>query len=393
MIDVYGHLGAPGPELRQAVAGAGRVVAGARALDALDVPPQRRIVLGGVSPAIAAVTAYQSAGEPDGPVVVLASGDPLCYGVVRRFRAGGLWCRVHPGISSLAAAFAAVGLPWDDAQLVSAHGHGMAPTWAACRALPKVAVLTAPGHGIREIAAGLADLERWYVVAERLGEADERVRVLDGSAARGATDVAEPNVVLVLAAPPDSPAALGVLGPYVGGPRPAANDPAPRPGLRDTATPHAAAIALVFGRTAPRLGDTIWCAGEIVEDVVAWGARTGAAVVDLNGLPADGLAETDGFEQPAIPAYLPDPDLVLLDDPSWLPALARRTAGPRLVVLLSGDDAAHGAAAAVDLAGFPPSARVDVAHLALTDADGATRSTYLTTIETLPTTEMPREAP
>ena len=47
----------------------------------------------------------------------------------------------------------------------------------------------------------------------------------------------------------------------------------------------------------------------------------------------------------------------------------------------------------MDLAGFPPSVRVDVAHLALTDADGATRSTYLTTIETLPTTEMPREAP
>ena len=404
MIEVYGYLGAPDEEVRRAVAAAGRVVAGTRALDGLGVPAPRRIVLGGVSAAIEALTAYQQAGSPDGPAVVLASGDPLLYGVVRRFRAGGLRVRVRPGVSSIAAAFAAVGLPWDDAQIVSAHGHGMAPTWAACRALRKVAVLTGPGHGVQQIAGALADLTRWYVVAERLGESDERVRILDGATAREITDVAEPNVVLVLADEPGSPDALGRVGPFAGGTgHPAARPARPAP----EADGGDLAVHLVLGRHAPVLGDTVWTGGDVAEAVAGWCAATGAAVVDLDRLPHGGPVGAVGPVVPgdedgpggrngptehggrAIPASLPDPGLVILHDPAWLPALAARRA--RHIVLVCGEDAAERVADAVDGAGFGEASahRVDVEHFTLTAADGGTLTCYVTTITT--TTERPGE--
>lgn len=212
MITVYGYIGSPSAELRAAAASAQLVVGGQRHLDALDVPADKRVVLGRIGPAVEALMAL-----PDGDeAVVIASGDPLFYGVVRRIRAAGLACRVVPALSSLQLAFAAVALPWDDALLVSAHGNDPAPALAACRTHPKVAVLTDPKVNLAEIVDATAGLGRWYVLAERLGEADEQVRVLDEGQARAVTEVRQPNVVLVLAHHPDDPAALGEQTAVVG---------------------------------------------------------------------------------------------------------------------------------------------------------------------------------
>ena len=158
--------------------------------------------------------------DPALSAVVIASGDPLFYGVVRRLRAAGLRCRVVPTVTSLQLAFAAVALPWDDALLVSAHGNDPAPALAACRVHPKVGVLTDPKVGLPQIVAATAGLGRWYVLAERLGEADERVRVLTEQDAAAIGEIAQPNVVLVLAHHPDDPAALGQQSPIAGGVRP-----------------------------------------------------------------------------------------------------------------------------------------------------------------------------
>ncbi len=55
--------------------------------------------------------------------VILASGDSLCGSVVvRRLRSIGLRRRSSRA-SSVAEAFARIGLPWDDAITVSAHGR------------------------------------------------------------------------------------------------------------------------------------------------------------------------------------------------------------------------------------------------------------------------------
>ena len=200
MITVHGLLGAPSPELRTAAASADWVVGGRRHLDALGVDESRRITLGALRPAVAKLKELPT----DAEVVVIASGDPLYFGVVRSLRAAGLRPAVVPSVSSIAAAFAAVGLPWDDAAVVSVHGRPLEPALAAGRRYRKVAVFTSADHGVRELAAGLADLERWFVLAERLGEADERVRLLSVEEARS-TEPLEPNVVLILDRRPDEP--------------------------------------------------------------------------------------------------------------------------------------------------------------------------------------------
>src|SRR5829696_4740210 len=107
----------------------------------------------------------------EGPVVVLASGDPGFFGIVRLLgaRFGRENLRVLPALSSVALAFAGAGLSWDDATTVSAHGRDPRRAVNVCRSHPKVAVLTAPGFGPAELARQLDGLGRGFVVAERLG--------------------------------------------------------------------------------------------------------------------------------------------------------------------------------------------------------------------------------
>lgn len=212
MITVHGLLGAPSSQLREAARQADVVVGGRRHLEALEVEPERRITLGALRLAVEKVRELPDSAQ----VVVIASGDPLFFGVVRSLRASGLRPTVVPAVSSIAAAFAAVGLPWDDAAVVSVHGRPLGPALELARGVGKVAVFTSADHGIRELAAGLADLQRWYVLAERLGETDEQVRVLTPSEAR-VTEPAEPNVVLILDRPPsaeDAPWAGDIAGPH-----------------------------------------------------------------------------------------------------------------------------------------------------------------------------------
>lgn len=221
MIVVHGYIGTASAELKDEAARADLVVGGQRHLDALAVPNGKRVVLGAIAPAIEALTKLPG----DKNALVVASGDPLFYGIVRRIRAAGLKVRVIPAVTSLQLAFAAVALPWDDALLVSAHGNDPAPALAACRVHPKVGLLTDHKVGLAQIVSATEGLDRTYVLAERLGEPDERVRVLNESQARELAGgeppaVRQPNVVLVLAHHPDDPAALGTQTPIAGGARP-----------------------------------------------------------------------------------------------------------------------------------------------------------------------------
>ncbi len=428
MIEVYGYLGQPPPHVRRACSEADLVVGSARALAILGVPEQRRLVMGPVEAVIERLVEREATarvhvenvrgrlarrgvserltfqrgrsarssrpweerlpadGELSDPtveprsrverhrfggvrgdhrrlaggvaqdrVVLLASGDPLFYGIVRRLRRAGLRCTVFPGVSSVAAAFGAVGVPWDDAQVVSAHGLPLKPALAACRALPKVAVLTGPDQGIRELAAGLADLERWYVLAERLGEPDQRIRILDGEAARDLEEILDPHVVLVLDTEPALPGTIGVACPFAGGLRPMSD-------LVDGGTQGLSPAAqLIVGRHLPVMGHLVWSQGRIGAEVAVACARTGAAVIDFHAPP---------------PPYVPEADLVVLDDPDRLADLRGRR--PRIIVLVCDDVDADRAAAAVDDLGIP--GPVAVEHLAVTDEDGSTTSAYLTTV-------------
>ena len=214
MITVVGMDGSPlGPQAQAAlasaalVAGARRHLAAVPALTASPVPAPagaaqahgthgvRTLVLGELAPALDALAAC------DGDAVVLASGDPGFFGIVRALRERGLPCTVLPAVSSVAMAFARVGLPWDDAAVVSAHGRDPRPALSVCRAHPKVAVLTGPGCGPAEIGAALAGWARRLVVCEHLGSGAERVTECSPADA-AARSWEDPNVVLILAGPP-----------------------------------------------------------------------------------------------------------------------------------------------------------------------------------------------
>src|SRR5262249_56903490 len=62
-----------------------------------------------------------------GGVCVLASGDPGFFGIVRVLaeRAGPDRLDVHPAPSSVSLAFARLGIPWDDAAVISAPGPAL----------------------------------------------------------------------------------------------------------------------------------------------------------------------------------------------------------------------------------------------------------------------------
>ncbi len=98
--------------------------------------------------------------------MVLASGDPGYFGVLRALRESGLEVIVRPALSSVQRLAAMVGRPWDDMAVVSAHGRELRPALNVCRARPAVAVLTGPGSGPAEIGAGLAGWRRTLAVAE-----------------------------------------------------------------------------------------------------------------------------------------------------------------------------------------------------------------------------------
>ena len=199
MIHVHGYLGELSQATRDLARTATLVVGGRRHLAALGVEPERQVVLGALTPALERLSTLA-----DGDTaLVVASGDPGFHGIVRRLRMAGHDVVVRPAVSSISAAFAAVGLPWDDAEVISAHGKPIDDAVAAARRHPKVAVLTSQGAGIGELAAAIGP-RRTYVLAERLGEADERVRILSADEAVALEDVPEPNVVLILDGTPDS---------------------------------------------------------------------------------------------------------------------------------------------------------------------------------------------
>ena len=107
-----------------------------------------------------------------------------------------------PAPSAVAVAFARLGLPWDDAAVVSAHGRPLAEALDAARTWPKVAVLTSPESPPEAVGAALGALHLSFdlvAVCSQLGTDAERVVELDlADLAAGTFD---PVSVVVLVGP------------------------------------------------------------------------------------------------------------------------------------------------------------------------------------------------
>ena len=234
------------PAASAALAGASVVAGARRHLVSVTVSPAaERIVIQHLDTALDAICAARA------PAAVLASGDPGFFGIVRALRARGVTPVVIPAVSSVALAFARLGLDWTDALVLSAHGRAAGPVLAAALAHPKAAILTGPPEAATgQLRSALLAAGRTVYAAECLGAPGERVRNL---ARHSAPEVTDPHVLISLAGPEPAPSAPE---PAPGGLAPAPSGLAPAPALPEPVSPAAAAA-----RPAAAPGPASWLAG------------------------------------------------------------------------------------------------------------------------------------
>ncbi|MFI1652269.1 precorrin-6y C5,15-methyltransferase (decarboxylating) subunit CbiE [Streptomyces avidinii] len=316
-VTVIGWDGSPLTAGARSALSAATLVAGAAHHLALpEVPPTaERIRLGSLGLAARRIAGHR------GTAVVLADGDPGFFGVVRTLRAPehGLEVEVVPAVSSVAAAFARAGMPWDDAQIVVAHPRTLRRAVNVCRAHAKVAVLTSPGAGPAELALLLEGVHRTFVVCEELGTDREQVSVLTSDKAADHS-WRDPNVVIVIGGGGPAPADAGWL---FGQSAARSTDrgwarPRPDAGEGESAQLRAAQLA----RLGPRTGDLVWDIGAGSGGVAVDAAALGAAVIAVDTDPAacdrvTAAARKRGVQvqvvagrAPHVLENLPEPDVV-----------------------------------------------------------------------------------
>ena len=216
MIDVIGtDAGAPAslPAPQQTLLRAATVIAAPQRLQAAlqdwlgDAKPE---LLSSDDPR-ALVDSLQSRAA-DQAVVVLASGDPLWFGLGRILcdRIGAERLRFHPAPTSLQLAFSRIGRPWQDADWVSLHGRDPEILASTLQKRPAaLAVLTDPNQGgaitVQQMlrSSGLeASTDLW--LCENLGHPDERVQLIAPHAALP-TDLQPLLIALLIAREPPAP--------------------------------------------------------------------------------------------------------------------------------------------------------------------------------------------
>ena len=376
------------PAASAALAGASVVAGARRHLVSVTVPPAaERIVIQHLDTALDAICAARA------PAAVLASGDPGFFGIVRALRARGVTPVVIPAVSSVALAFARLGLDWTDALVLSAHGRAAGPVLAAALAHPKAAILTGPPEAATgQLRSALLAAGRTVYAAERLGAPGERVRNL---ARHSAPEVTDPHVLISLAGPEPAPSAPE---PAPGGLAPAPSGLAPAPALPEPVSPAAAAArpvaepgpaswlaghqgapagwalpeadfehrdsmitkaevrALVLARLGPGPGRTIWDVGAGSGSVAVECARFGAWAIAVesdedqcgrirrNAAAHGVLLQVVAGRAPDVLAGLPAPDAVFAGggDDDVLAAAVKAGQPGRLVVTLVSVDRVRG---------------------------------------------------
>ena len=137
-----------------------------------------RLLIG--HPLEAWVEAVATAADAGRQVVVLASGDPLFYGIGTRLQArlGADRLEFHPQATSLQLACARLGMPWEDAVWVSIHARPFENLRRVLGRYTTIGVLTDNGQTPEAICRWLveAEVDEYDVaVLENLGAANERL--------------------------------------------------------------------------------------------------------------------------------------------------------------------------------------------------------------------------
>lgn len=108
--------------------------------------------------------------------VILASGDPLFYGI-GSYLASKVRLEVYPNVSSIQLAFAAMGEKWQDAYITSVHGRSIKGLAQRIDGKEKIALLTDEKNSPDQIADYLLSFhmtEYEAFVAENLGGENEK---------------------------------------------------------------------------------------------------------------------------------------------------------------------------------------------------------------------------
>ncbi|MGO9116602.1 MAG: precorrin-6y C5,15-methyltransferase (decarboxylating) subunit CbiE [Desulfomonilaceae bacterium] len=113
-------------------------------------------------------------------IAVLVTGDPGIFSLARLVieRFGRKQCRVIPGISSIQAAFARIGLDWADAKIISAHKEDPYPDESLLKS-DKIAVLLGRAGSLQWVADHIAEnapADRRIFIFENLTMDNESVR-------------------------------------------------------------------------------------------------------------------------------------------------------------------------------------------------------------------------
>ncbi len=169
-----------GPAVREAAGQAEVLVGAKRLLELFPESPAERIEVGAdVEGVLKEIEKRRGLKR----IVVLVTGDPglcsLARPVMKRF--GREACRVIPGVSSVQAAFASIGLDWLGAKIIDAHGEDPPPESAEPEALGqegKIAVLAGRRDSCRWISrlAGALGKSHRAFICEDLTLPEERVR-------------------------------------------------------------------------------------------------------------------------------------------------------------------------------------------------------------------------
>ncbi len=144
----------------------------------------------------------------DKHIVILASGDPLFYGVARYLcdKLGKDRFEVLPHVSSMQLAFARVKESWEEAYLTDLANHRLDEVIEKIRIATKVGLFTTEMYPTKAVAKALLDRRIDYFsayVCENLGSPDERVT--QGELAEIAAQDFSPLNVMILVRRPDVP--------------------------------------------------------------------------------------------------------------------------------------------------------------------------------------------
>jgi precorrin-6B C5,15-methyltransferase / cobalt-precorrin-6B C5,C15-methyltransferase len=221
-----------------------------------------------------------NAQHPTPLIVILASGDPLFFGLGRLLLAElpAEWLTFHPHLSAVQLAFNRIKVPWQDARLISAHGRSLEElTTALQQGAEKIAVLTDGTNSPAAIAQLLRslDLPAQYIcwVCENLGGEDEQIQVINLEDLQH-QEFAPLNVVVLLRSSEAAKTQLDIATlPALGIPDHYFLSFGDRPGL---ITKREVRL-LALGELALQAGQTIW-------DV---GAGTGSVSIEMARLCPD----------------------------------------------------------------------------------------------------------